>query len=104
MFRDDASILADHDAIGVGVDFDRAANRAGAHRVFRGTVFRLVQARATMVIKDTAAKRSFGKYDWLGAVALRSKSNGLVDRSLSSHPRMFSSPIQTRVRDAELAA
>ena len=34
MLRHDAPVLADHDAIGVGVDVDGAADRAGAHRVF----------------------------------------------------------------------
>jgi hypothetical protein len=34
MFGHDAPVLADHDAIGVGVDFDRTPNCAGAHRVF----------------------------------------------------------------------
>ena len=34
MLRHDAPVLADHDAIGVGVDFDRTADRARAHRVF----------------------------------------------------------------------
>src|ERR1700735_4169214 len=34
MFRHDAPVLADHDALGVGVNVDGAADRAGAHRVF----------------------------------------------------------------------
>src|SRR5271165_4718843 len=34
MFRHHAPVLADDYAIGVGMDFDRAADRAGAHRVF----------------------------------------------------------------------
>jgi hypothetical protein len=34
MFRHDAPVLADHDALGVSVNVDRAADRAGAHRVF----------------------------------------------------------------------
>jgi hypothetical protein len=34
MFRYDAPVLADHDALGVGVNVDGAADRAGAHRVF----------------------------------------------------------------------
>ncbi len=33
VFRDDAPILADHDPIGISMDFDRAADGAGAHRV-----------------------------------------------------------------------
>ena len=33
MLRDNPPVLADDDAIGVGVDFDRAADRAGAHRI-----------------------------------------------------------------------
>src|ERR1700728_2798819 len=34
MFRHDAPVLADQDALGVGVNVDGAADRAGAHRVF----------------------------------------------------------------------
>src|SRR5580693_8828226 len=34
MFRDDATILANDDAIGIGVDVDRPADGAGVHRVF----------------------------------------------------------------------
>src|SRR6201987_1711424 len=34
MFADDPSVLADHNAIGVGVDVDRPTNGAGAGRVF----------------------------------------------------------------------
>jgi len=34
MLRHNAPVLADHDVIGVGMDFDRAADCAGAHRVF----------------------------------------------------------------------
>ena len=34
MFGDDAPILPDDDAIGIGVDLDRTANGAGVHRVF----------------------------------------------------------------------
>jgi hypothetical protein len=34
MFADDPPVLADHDAIGVGVDVDRPTNGAGADRVF----------------------------------------------------------------------
>src|SRR5580698_3043310 len=34
MFRHDAPVLADHDALSVGVNVDGAADRAGAHRVF----------------------------------------------------------------------
>ena len=34
MFGDDAPILADDDAIGVGMDLDRPADGAGVHRVF----------------------------------------------------------------------
>jgi len=34
MLGDDAAILPEDDAFGVGVDLDRTANRAGAHRVF----------------------------------------------------------------------
>src|ERR1700751_3043173 len=34
MFADDPSVLADHNAIGVGVDVDRPTDGAGADRVF----------------------------------------------------------------------
>jgi hypothetical protein len=34
MLRHDAPVLADHDALGVGVNVDGAADRASAHRVF----------------------------------------------------------------------
>ena len=34
MFRDRAPVLADDDAIGIGMDLDRPANGAGVHRVF----------------------------------------------------------------------
>ena len=34
VFRDDASVLADHDAIGVGMDLDGPGDRAGVHRIF----------------------------------------------------------------------
>ena len=30
---DDPAVLADHDAIGIGLDLDRAPDRAGGHRV-----------------------------------------------------------------------
>ena len=33
VFADDPPVLADHDAVGVGVDVDWSADRAGAHRV-----------------------------------------------------------------------
>src|SRR5258708_37274822 len=33
MFGDDPAVLADHDAIGIGMDLDRTPNRAGRHRV-----------------------------------------------------------------------
>jgi hypothetical protein len=33
MFADDPAVLADHDAIGIGLDLDRAPDRAGGHRV-----------------------------------------------------------------------
>ena len=33
MLGDDPPVLADHDAIGIGVDLDRAPDRAGSHRV-----------------------------------------------------------------------
>ena len=34
MLGDDASVLADHDPGGIGVDLDRAPDRTGVHRVF----------------------------------------------------------------------
>ena len=34
VFRDDAPVLADDDALGIGLDLDWAADRAGADRVF----------------------------------------------------------------------
>src|SRR6266850_2060819 len=33
MFGDDPAVLADYDAVGIGVDLDRPPNRAGCHRV-----------------------------------------------------------------------
>ena len=34
MFGDDPPVLADHDAVRIGVDFDGTADRTGGHRVF----------------------------------------------------------------------
>ena len=34
MLGDDPPVLADHDAVGIGMDFDRTPDRAGRHRVF----------------------------------------------------------------------
>ncbi len=34
MLADDPAVLADHDAVGIGVDLDRPPDRAGGHRVF----------------------------------------------------------------------
>src|SRR5204863_2922227 len=34
MLGNDAAVLADHNAIGVGMDLDRTSDRAGCHRVF----------------------------------------------------------------------
>ena len=34
MLGDDPPVLADHDAVGIGMDFDRTPDRAGGHRVF----------------------------------------------------------------------
>lgn len=33
MFGDDPATLADYDAVGIGMDFDRAPDRTGRHRV-----------------------------------------------------------------------
>jgi hypothetical protein len=34
MFGDDPPVLADHDAVRIGMDLDRPADRAGGHRIF----------------------------------------------------------------------
>ena len=34
MFGDDPPVLADHDAIGIGMDIDGTPDRTGRHRVF----------------------------------------------------------------------
>src|SRR6202167_2368297 len=34
MLADDPAVLADYDAVGIGVDLDRTPDRAGGHRVF----------------------------------------------------------------------